>query len=397
MLHKLVFDTTDVNTIADSHNVGAYIRSSDGSLISSGDGSSDNVANTFEGLDTRGFMFGYDSVGGNWDRIQQISGAMKVYIDDGDFEVDVVINAEKAEDAAHSSGDVGNYVLAVRQDTLATDTSATGDYASFKVNALGALYVNDPAAIALLTTIDADTGSIASNASSIASDTAALVVDLAAIEVELLDQGTTLDSILSDTSALVVDLAAIEVELLDQGTTLDSILADTANIDTNVGSIDSTLTALSKAEDAVHSSGDQGIMSLAVRNDTLASLVSADGDYAPLQVDANGALYTYISGSDPLTVNDAALANTAITAARVLLTAADTAEDVVASPLSNRKYLFIYNNDGRNMYIGPTGVSATSGFPLPPGSMIPLRAGAAIDIEWVSNKEDHDLRYMELS
>jgi len=48
---------------------------------------------------------------------------------------------------------------------------------------------------------------------------------------------------------------------------------------------------LAKLEDAVHASGDAGVMSLVVRNDTLASLVGADGDYAPLQVDANGGLY----------------------------------------------------------------------------------------------------------
>lgn len=45
------------------------------------------------------------------------------------------------------------------------------------------------------------------------------------------------------------------------------------------------------AEDAVHGSGDPGVMSLAVRNDTLAALAGADGDYAPFQVNASGALF----------------------------------------------------------------------------------------------------------
>lgn len=56
-------------------------------------------------------------------------------------DISVVNGHEKAEDAAHASGDIGSYVLAVRQDSLAADTSADGDYASFKVNALGELYV----------------------------------------------------------------------------------------------------------------------------------------------------------------------------------------------------------------------------------------------------------------
>lgn len=50
-------------------------------------------------------------------------------------------------------------------------------------------------------------------------------------------------------------------------------------------------------EDTAHNSGDSGVMPLAVRNDTLASRVSLDGDYAPLQVDADGALYTKPTGT----------------------------------------------------------------------------------------------------
>lgn len=49
---------------------------------------------------------------------------------------------------------------------------------------------------------------------------------------------------------------------------------------------------ITKTEDAAHVSGDKGIMSLVVRKDTAASLASTDGDYAPLQVNASGALRT---------------------------------------------------------------------------------------------------------
>jgi len=57
-------------------------------------------------------------------------------------------------------------------------------------------------------------------------------------------------------------------------------------------------TNLGKAEDAAHTSGDVGVMSLAVRNDVLATLAVADGDYAPFQVNSAGSLYVEIaSGS----------------------------------------------------------------------------------------------------
>lgn len=51
-----------------------------------------------------------------------------------------------------------------------------------------------------------------------------------------------------------------------------------------------------KAEDAAHSSGDKGIMALAVRSDTVAAKAGTDGDYAPLIVDANGCLWVQFAG-----------------------------------------------------------------------------------------------------
>lgn len=47
-----------------------------------------------------------------------------------------------------------------------------------------------------------------------------------------------------------------------------------------------------KAEDAAHTSGDKGIMSLVVRKDDVGTLCSADGDYTPLIVNEFGILRT---------------------------------------------------------------------------------------------------------
>lgn len=63
-------------------------------------------------------------------------------------------------------------------------------------------------------------------------------------------------------------------------------------------------------EDTPHVSGDSGTMALVVRHDATSSLVDTDGDYAPLQVDANGRLKVdaLISGASGGTamVDDAA-------------------------------------------------------------------------------------------
>lgn len=50
----------------------------------------------------------------------------------------------KAEDAAHSSGDVGVFMLGVRRDTPTVSTSANGDYSGFSVDRLGRIQVADP-------------------------------------------------------------------------------------------------------------------------------------------------------------------------------------------------------------------------------------------------------------
>lgn len=54
-----------------------------------------------------------------------------------------------------------------------------------------------------------------------------------------------------------------------------------------------TATALGKAEDAAHNSGDTGVLLLAVRRDVSAGSAGTDGDYATLAVASDGRLWTY--------------------------------------------------------------------------------------------------------
>lgn len=51
------------------------------------------------------------------------------------------------EDAAHASGDTGIVAMAVRSDTLAALAGTTGDYTPMQVNASGALYIQEAAAL----------------------------------------------------------------------------------------------------------------------------------------------------------------------------------------------------------------------------------------------------------
>lgn len=130
-------------------------------------------------------------------------------------------NLGKAEDAAHTTGDTGVYVLAVRADTPAVSGGTDGDYSSLIVGSDGRLWTR--------AILSANTG---------------------------------------------VDIGDVDVTSVIPGTGA-----------TNLG----------KAEDAAHTSGDVGVMSLAVRKDSAAALAGTDGDYIPLTTDADG----YLRVKDP--------------------------------------------------------------------------------------------------
>jgi len=125
-----------------------------------------------------------------------------------------------------------------------------------------------------------------------------------------LTDGTDLIAINADGSLNVV-ATATNLDIRDLTHVSDSVkIGDgtdflAVNAD---GSINVTVTGGASntqyAEDAAHVSGDIGTMALAVRKDSIASNVSADGDYASLLVDANGRLYTQIhDGGNSITVD----------------------------------------------------------------------------------------------
>ena len=72
-------------------------------------------------------------------------------------------------------------------------------------------------------------------------------------------------------------------------------------------------TSLGKAEDAAHTSGDVGVLALAVRSDT-ATATAAAGDYVSLITDANGRLYV----AGPVTVASGGIASGAVASGAIL-------------------------------------------------------------------------------
>jgi hypothetical protein len=271
----------------------------------------------------------------------------------GELLVSAAVNmpGDYAEDSAHTTGEVGLFSLAVRRDARSSGTDTDGDYASFNVNADGELYVKDT---------DTATALAAANSS--------------------------LDAIETSVAAIDVDTSSILAELVTANATLASILADTATIDSQTLSIQNTLTALSKAEDAAHSSGDQGIQALAVRKDSQASN-AADGDYTSLQ--------TWSEGS--MKVVD--VANGSMLQQVVALNAV-TATALPTSALGNRKNLVIQNNSAVSIYLGSatvTAAGATQGLIIPKNSFMELEVGPAVSVFCIAASGTPSVNVLEMA
>ena len=92
-----------------------------------------------------------------------------------------------------------------------------------------------------------------------------------------------------DGNVIVDNIAVWATDIADSTTAGFALIDANGHPQVDVLTLPGGLTGY--AEDTQHSDADIGIMPLAVRNDALAALAGTDGDYAPVQVNANGAVY----------------------------------------------------------------------------------------------------------
>jgi hypothetical protein len=248
----------------------------------------------------------------------------------------------------------------------------------------------------------------------------------------------TLASILADTATIDSNIALILADT-------NGILADTATIDSNIASLLSELQSITFAEDSAHSSGDAGIMGLAVRNDAGTSLVSADGDYSPLSVDASGNLrvsgsFTFDEAGDyaedsahssgavgyfqlgvrndnqatsmtsangdygSYTVDDRGAMYVKDIAAKSnlqqVVTVGTSAVALPASPLSGRSSMFIQMLSNGTLYLGSATVTssgATRGLKINEGGFINVDVGPANLVYGIANAAGKDVVVWEFA
>jgi hypothetical protein len=136
---RLVFDAT----ADDGDIVGSFIKAADGTLITkTTDGSKERLdVNTgaehahgaaFVAADKGTLALALDPSSNYANLKVNAAGELLVAAD-----ISVTTGSDKIEDSAHASGDVGAYILGVRNDTDAVLTSADGDYSSIAVDSAG--------------------------------------------------------------------------------------------------------------------------------------------------------------------------------------------------------------------------------------------------------------------
>jgi hypothetical protein len=279
-------------------------------------------------------------------------------------------NLGKAEDAAHTSGDVGVMPLAVRLDSAASFADTDGDYAPLQLDSAGALrvtgggggteYVVDAAApaaptgsaglmerddaLSALTEVEGDWTNMRANANgalwvkhdgTVTVDGSGVTQPVSGTVTANLSatDNAVLDAIEVDTTTIAGAVAGTEMQV-------DVVAALPAG-NNNIGDVDvasvvpgTAATNLGKAEDAAHTTGDTGVAILGVRRDTAASGADTDGDYGTINLDATGRLWAHDPVAEALLTTIDADTGGILTAVQTLDNAISGSEmqvDVVAA------------------------------------------------------------------
>ena len=267
-----------------------------------------------------------------------------------------------------------------------------------------------------------------------------------AIDVSNLADGASLASYVTDAAGNLVTSTLVggTKQSLDVNIAA-SALPTGAATEVTLASVLLELQNITFAEDSAHTSGDLGIMGLAVRNDAGTSLAGTDLDYAPLSLDASGNLR--VSGS--FTVNEAGdyaedsahvsgdigyfnmgvrndnQATTAtssdgdysqfsvnskgamyvkdIAAAanlQQIVVVGTTALPLPASSLANRSSMFVQMLSGGDLYLGSASVTnsgATRGFKPGNGGFVNVDAGPANLVYGVASAASKDVLVWEFA
>jgi len=147
-------------------------------------------------------------------------------------------------------------------------------------------------------------------------------------------------------------------DIVQLGTSAAAIGKLAANTGVDIGDVDVLsvipgvgATNLGKAEDAGHSSGDVGVMALAVRTDVPASLASATAEYIPFITNKLGCLWTSPQPTVPHKNIDVDETEDAVSAAPCVLSGFYAFNNAAAG---TKRFLKLYNATVATVVVGTT-------------------------------------------
>jgi hypothetical protein len=159
----------------------------------------------------------------------------------------------------------------------------------------------------------------------------------------------------SDQSDVKITLDG-EAVVLGAGSAAIGKLAANSGVD--IGDVDITsvvpgvaATSLGKAEDAAHSSGDTGVMALAVRTDTPAAASGASGDYEPMHTNKLGSVWMQVQGAAPYRNVDVDESEDAVSANPCVVQGFYCYNNAAAG---TKRYLKFYNAGTGDVTVGTT-------------------------------------------
>jgi hypothetical protein len=251
----------------------------------------------------------------------------------------------KAEDAAHSSGDVGVMALSVRQDAAAALAGTDADYQPLITDASGRLHVNVGNTVTVGSHAVTNAGTFVTQENGAALTSLQLIDDAIYAEdvaSQAADKGVAVLAVRRDADTSMVgtdgDYANLQVNAAGSlkvaitagagsgGTSIAdgaSFTRDTTSITPAGAAVESSAPTLTNGdvaalsmttggalrvavaaggvaaavEDVASAGGEEGVMVLAVRRDSASSGVSTDGDFAALSVTSDGSLRAAVSNT----------------------------------------------------------------------------------------------------
>lgn len=354
MKDHLIFDTTDASTIIDSDSVGAFVRASDGTLITH------HTLTANEHLDV--YSATADGAG---NPITSTGGALDVNIK-SPITIDVDLNGIYNVTTNPLPDNVGIIGSSRAAPGLANQTlQFTGGGVNASAVSPTNIVAQDVNSFGMMwngTTWDRITGAAATGQNVNITNTTLAVTQ------------STSPWVISGTVALSEDH--------NYGTVGANTLRTASQIGNATGA-------------ANFNYGAVGAQTLRVASQIGNATGAADFNSGTTTAQT---LRVTLSTDTVVTTSDAALANTAAVSTSKTLAVAGTAQTVVTAPLAARKYLWIYNFANNKVYVGGATVTAANGFPISPGSYLELRAGVASPVNFVGDTgKTPEIRTLELS